>query len=81
MKHCRNGRTHGVARQWSDDGTLIGTYKMKRGAGIDLWWLNEDQGSVSEERHFRNPGMRLRRGFPKCRVNGERASKRQYRRG
>jgi hypothetical protein len=111
-----DGLQHGVARQWSDDGTLIGTYEMKRGTGIDLWWvqlsdgvphlsearyvkdglrhgfewwLNEDQGSVLEERHFWNgelhgierhwnPGMRLRRGFPKYWVNWERASKRQY---
>jgi hypothetical protein len=34
----RNGREHGTARQWSDGGELIGTYTMKHGTGIDLWW-------------------------------------------
>jgi antitoxin component YwqK of YwqJK toxin-antitoxin module len=33
----RNGLEHGVARQWSD-GRLIGTYRMKNGTGVDLWW-------------------------------------------
>ena len=77
----RNGLGHGVARQWSDDGRLIGTYRMKNGTGVDLWWqeglrrsrrpylaevhfmlkghrhgfewwLNEDQRSVYQERHW-----------------------------
>ena len=34
----KNGLEHGVARQWSDDGELIGTYRMKHGTGVDLWW-------------------------------------------
>ena len=34
----RNGLEHGVARQWSGDGRLIGTYRMRSGTGIDLWW-------------------------------------------
>lgn len=33
-----NGREHGLARQWSDAGHLIGTYRMRRGTGVDLWW-------------------------------------------
>jgi hypothetical protein len=33
----RNGLAHGIARQWSDDGELIGTYTMKHGTGLDLW--------------------------------------------
>jgi hypothetical protein len=33
----RNGLAHGIARQWSEDGELIGTYTMKRGTGLDLW--------------------------------------------
>lgn len=33
----RDGLPHGVARQWDNDGTLIGSWKMKRGTGWDLW--------------------------------------------
>ena len=33
----RNGLAHGIAKQYSDDGKLIGTYTMKRGTGIDFW--------------------------------------------
>jgi len=36
----KNGLEHGVARQWSDDGELIRTYRMKHGTGVDLWWLD-----------------------------------------
>jgi hypothetical protein len=32
------GHEHGVARQWGDDGRLLGTYRMHHGTGIDLWW-------------------------------------------
>ena len=32
------GLEHGKARQWGDDGRLLGTYRMHRGTGIDLWW-------------------------------------------
>ncbi len=113
-----NGLAHGIARQWSQDGKLLGTYKMKQGSGVDLWrarknwgtgltylsearylrdgkrhgfewWLNEDQRSVWEERHFQfdqlhgiermwNSEGRLKRGFPKYWVNGSRVTKRQY---
>jgi antitoxin component YwqK of YwqJK toxin-antitoxin module len=34
----RNGVEHGIARQWSDDGRLIGSYRMRHGTGLDLWW-------------------------------------------
>jgi len=112
-----NGLPHGVARQWSDDGRLIGTYTMKHGTGLDLWWcgpgenrssylsearylkggkrhgfewwLNEDQRSVWEERHFQESQMHgierswnqrgsLRRGYPRYWVNNRRVDKRQY---
>ena len=33
----RNGLAHGVAKQYSEDGKLIGTYTMNRGTGWDLW--------------------------------------------
>jgi hypothetical protein len=32
------GLEHGTARQWGHDGRLLGTYRMRRGTGIDLWW-------------------------------------------
>jgi antitoxin component YwqK of YwqJK toxin-antitoxin module len=111
------GLAHGTARQWSEDGALLGTYTMKRGTGVDLWrqgsdwghglpylsearylkdgkfhgfewWINEDQRSVWQERHFKfdklhgierdwNSRGRLRRGFPRYWVNGARVVKRQ----
>jgi hypothetical protein len=117
----RNGLEHGLARQWSADGErLIGSYRMRHGTGVDLWWqetftdpprpylaevrfvldgqlhgfewwLNEDQRSVYEERHWRNgklhgierewtPPGRLRGGFPRFYVNGELVTKRAYER-
>jgi antitoxin component YwqK of YwqJK toxin-antitoxin module len=112
------GIEHGVARQWGDNGRLLGTYRMHRGTGIDLWWdeawskprrrylaevhfmrrgqphgfewwINEDQRSVHDERHWRdgcqhgiertwNFKGRLRRGFPKYFVAGRRVTRRQY---
>jgi len=53
-----NGLPHGVARQWSDDGKLIGTYTMKRGTGIDLWRCERSgrKGSyyLSEARYLKD---------------------------
>lgn len=110
-----DGLAHGTARQWDND-TLIGTYTMVRGTGLDLWWsrrpsgeillaearslrdgrldgfewwINEDQRSVYEERHFQhgklhgierqwNAKGRLRRGYPKYWVNDTQVSKRIY---
>jgi hypothetical protein len=111
------GLPHGKARQWSHSGTRIGTYVMKRGTGVDLWWaqhcghalpylseardlkdgkwhgfewwLNEDQQSVWCERHFHNDQAhgierswnsqgRLRRGYPRYWVKGNRVTKPQY---
>ena len=51
-----NGLPHGTARQWSHDGKLIGTYRMKRGTGIDFWWQENDSNGIpylSEMRHFK----------------------------
>ena len=53
------------------------------------WWLNKDQKSVHEERHFRDDLMHgierswnlkgaRRRGYPKYWVNNVRVTKRQY---
>jgi antitoxin component YwqK of YwqJK toxin-antitoxin module len=55
------GVEHGVARQWGDDGRLLGTYRMHHGTGIDLWW-HETWGKRRQrylaEVHF------MRRGQP-----------------
>jgi len=40
----RNGLAHGTAKQWSQDGELIGTYTMKHGTGLDLWHAREHWG-------------------------------------
>jgi hypothetical protein len=34
----RHGLQHGLARQWNEQGRLIGWYRMHRGTGVDLWW-------------------------------------------
>ncbi|HLY98362.1 MAG TPA: hypothetical protein VKT33_04780 [Candidatus Angelobacter sp.] len=44
MEHYSNGFAHGTAKQWSDDGELIGTYTMKHGTGLDLWRVRKDWG-------------------------------------
>lgn len=41
----RNGIQHGVARQYSRDGRLVGTYRMRNGTGIDLWWHDDGEGT------------------------------------
>jgi hypothetical protein len=41
----RNGFAHGIAKQWSRDGDLIGSYSMKLGTGLDLWRWKKDWGN------------------------------------
>jgi hypothetical protein len=41
-----DGLAHGTARQWNFDGKLIGTYRMRRGTGIDLWRQERGDGSI-----------------------------------
>jgi hypothetical protein len=41
-----NGLPHGRARQWSEDGKLIGSYIMRRGTGIDLWWCESFENGL-----------------------------------
>jgi hypothetical protein len=31
------GLPHGTARQWAQDGSLLGKYTLNRGSGLDLW--------------------------------------------
>jgi antitoxin component YwqK of YwqJK toxin-antitoxin module len=61
------GLEHGIARQWSDDGRLLGTYRMNHGTGIDLWWDDgatcqgpscPSRGPLLAEVHY------MRRGLP-----------------
>lgn len=40
-----NGLVHGVARQWSQEGRLLGAYRMNQGTGIDLWRSQRGDGS------------------------------------
>ena len=110
------GLPHGVAKQFSANGRVIGTYTMVHGTGIDLWrgeredgsiylaevlylrdgrrqgfewWINDDQKTVYEERHWDegllhgiwrewNEAGRLRKGFPKYHLKGEQVTKRVY---
>src|SRR6185436_4124957 len=50
-----NGLVHGVARQWSPDGELLGTYRMDQGTGIDLWRGQRADGSpyLAEVHHIK----------------------------
>jgi antitoxin component YwqK of YwqJK toxin-antitoxin module len=32
------GLAHGVSRQWSQDGELLGSFRMERGTGFRFWW-------------------------------------------
>jgi hypothetical protein len=41
-----NGLQHGTSRRWDDDGRLIGTYRLQRGTGIDLWRDRREDGTV-----------------------------------
>ena len=41
----RNGLADGTAKQWSYEGELIGTYKMKHGTGVDLWRCKKNWGN------------------------------------
>ena len=43
-EHYTNGLAHGMAKQWSFDGELIGTYTMKHGTGLDLWRTKDNWG-------------------------------------
>jgi hypothetical protein len=52
-----NRLPHGTARQWSEDGKLIGTYTMKHGTGIDLWWCESFETGLpylSEARYLKD---------------------------
>lgn len=53
---CFRGKLHGTARQWSDDGELIGTYTMKHGTGIDLWWQQSENSApyLAEARYLKD---------------------------
>ena len=42
MEPYENGVPHGTAYQWADDGTVLGTYTIEHGTGIDLWWQDMD---------------------------------------
>ncbi|GAB4197798.1 MAG: hypothetical protein OHK0022_16390 [Roseiflexaceae bacterium] len=48
----QDGREHGQTRQYDWDGTLIGSYTMDHGTGVDLWFMRP--GVLSEERHMRD---------------------------
>lgn len=48
----RNGKIHGVGKQWSDDGRLLITYTLRNQIGMDLWC--EDDGSLAESHYWPN---------------------------
>jgi hypothetical protein len=50
----REGRLHGVGRQWAEDGRLLVTWKLVDGTGLDLWC--NDDGTLAEEHHCPREG-------------------------
>src|SRR5262249_40094275 len=46
------GKEHGTSRQYDETGKLIGTYRMRYGTGVDLWYIAP--GELSEERYIRD---------------------------
>ena len=78
-------------QDWSEGHvTLAEVYYLRGGKrhGFE-WWVNYDQRSVDEERHWAdgelhgierdwNQQGRLRRGYPRYWVHGKRVTKRQY---
>ncbi|MBX3063782.1 MAG: hypothetical protein KF726_12450 [Anaerolineae bacterium] len=40
------GKPHGVAKQYSYDGKLIGTYRMVHGTGLDVWRGGDEDGNI-----------------------------------
>ena len=45
------GKEHGEAKQYDENGNQIGSYVMERGTGLDLWYHNQG-GSLAEEREY-----------------------------
>lgn len=52
VTHYVDGKEHGVSRQFDWKGELIGTYRMRHGTGVDLWFTAP--GELSEERYVRD---------------------------
>lgn len=50
------GLPHGTARQWDMEGNLVGTYRMDRGTGVDLWWQRTSSGpwGLAESHYMRD---------------------------
>jgi antitoxin component YwqK of YwqJK toxin-antitoxin module len=57
-EHFENGLAHGTAKQWSEEGEIIGTYSMKHGTGLDLWrhksFLDEGTYFLLEARYLKD---------------------------
>jgi len=54
---CVNGLRHGIARQYNDQEELLGSYSMKRGTGLDLWWGEYDGKRVLYETRYFKDGI------------------------
>lgn len=53
----RDGRLHGVCRQWAEDGSVLVTSRMANGCGLSLWCDN-CTGKFAEETFFPREGER-----------------------
>ncbi len=50
------GKPHGIAKQYSDDEKLLGTYTMRHGNGVDLWWQTTGKNRFLSEVRFLKDG-------------------------
>ena len=52
----RDGRLHGVGRQWAEHGRLLVTWRLVHGTGLDLWC--NDDATLAEETYWPKNGER-----------------------
>lgn len=42
-----NGKMHGLAKQYNQEGKVIGTYRFVHGTGFDIWRCEREDGSIA----------------------------------
>jgi hypothetical protein len=52
----RNSKIHGQGIQWADNGSVLITYKMSNGVGLDLW-CDQLNGTLAEEMYWVKQGQ------------------------
>jgi hypothetical protein len=53
-----NGKVHGTAKQYGQNGSVIGTYSLRHGTGYDIWRWEHEDGTVNiSEIHTLRDGL------------------------